>query len=660
MPITSLTSYLNTASFGDTNASTRNQQELALTLDCAARQLADFKGLALMSAGGGAFEVGKLLATTFLSAVPLLSAIPLLTRSFTFVSGVTADTAFTTFLSQIFGEAGENDVPYWQQVLDQGSVRGMGLLGAGQGFAVMQLLTGLASLSGGMLCEEKSGNGPADGAFLHSLLQGLRCHFGSGAFGYWSGGVLGAVEQRISLKTRNMNNVGANLVFAQNKGRSPSTQLAGRQGSPLQNLRKTISETLEKFIPRPLTAIPAGVHFRIVDGGMDAAGGGGGGNPPLSGAERIQAKILTETGIEITPDLAEVLWQKAQGKYMKAEGAKTIPPTAIFEDHKAFGDLIAQELKTRMAILIPEIQTLISVSGLPAWKDLEAVLNKSDQDLLHVAPSFFRQESDVAETKKVIRESLQISVDLSRVAEVYTARAEYSAVQQGFWEVMAFRGTMLGSSRGPEQVSPLLRFLSFIPVVEGYSGLRVTEGVVKEKYSFPKIYSASRLLIFGAQVKKLVEEKTGVQITEATIKALTEHLISGAQHEELPTAPFIDESLQNLKTLAHVVADRVKSMSNLILSFGSSWEEVSGVLRNPETAPYLKDFEIASEVSVELLRMTEALTDQTEFIDGFLNYYPPERRSTLVTLLGILRGYRPDLDFPKFRAALTVKMTPSA
>jgi|GEM_PF-6632238 len=223
MPITSLTSYFNTASFGDQNASTRNQQELALTLDSAARQLADFKGLALMSAGGGAFEVGKLMATTFFSAVPVLSAIPLLTNTFTFVSGITADTAFTTFLSQIFGEAGENDIPFWQQVLDQGSVRGMGLLGAGQGFAVIQLLTGLASVSGGMLCGKEAK--PEQGGMLGSMIQGLRCYFGSGAFGYWSGGAVTAVEQRISLKTRNMNNVGANLVFAQNKGRS--------QGSPL-------------------------------------------------------------------------------------------------------------------------------------------------------------------------------------------------------------------------------------------------------------------------------------------------------------------------------------------------------------------------------------------------------------------------------------------
>ncbi len=231
MPITSLTSYFNTSSFGDTNASTRNQKELSLTLDSAARQLADFKGLALMSAGGGAFEVGKLLATTFFSAVPVLSAIPLLTRSFTFVSGVTADTAFTTFLSQIFGEAGENDIPFWQQVLDQGSVRGMGLLGAGQGFAVMQLLTGLASLSGGVLCEKEAK--PEQGGMLGSMIQGLRCYFGSGTFGYLSGGAVSAVEQRISLRTRNMNNVGANLVFAQNKGRSPSIRLAGRQVSPL-------------------------------------------------------------------------------------------------------------------------------------------------------------------------------------------------------------------------------------------------------------------------------------------------------------------------------------------------------------------------------------------------------------------------------------------
>jgi len=53
-----------------------------------------------------------------------------------------------------------------------------------------------------------------------------------------------------------MNNVGANLVFAQNKGRSPSTQLAGRQGSPLQNFGKTISENVEKLFAK-LTPHPA-------------------------------------------------------------------------------------------------------------------------------------------------------------------------------------------------------------------------------------------------------------------------------------------------------------------------------------------------------------------------------------------------------------------
>ncbi|GEM_PF-5069714 len=319
MPITSLTSYFNTTSFGDQNLFTRNQDELALTLDCAARQLADFKGLALMSAGGGAFEVGRLLATTFFSAVPVLSAIPLLTRSFTFVSGITADMAFTTFLSQIFGEAGENDVPFWQQVLDQGSVRGMSLIGAGQSFAVIQVLTGLASVSGGILCEEdpSRGNPPKADAptFLSSMIQGLRCYFGSGAFGVLSGGLLGAVEQRISLKTKNMNNVGANLacppvvwrVFAQNRGRS--------QGSPLQNSVKNFFPQWEYALPRPIP--PLGPLLSVAS------------DPPegRSSAVKLERLLPEEEGVQRAEGLFRILNEAQEDLSVFLEGSP-----ACFED----------------------------------------------------------------------------------------------------------------------------------------------------------------------------------------------------------------------------------------------------------------------------------------------------------------------------------------
>ncbi|GEM_PF-6115999 len=233
MPITSLTSFFNTSSFGDRNTYTQNQQELALTLDCAAQELSNWKALLSMSAGGGAFELGRLAATTFFTAVPVLSAIPVLTNTFSFVAGAMADTSFTSFISQLLGEGDGEGESFFERVSSQGSVRAMGLVGAGQSFAVLQLLMGLSSVSQGMLCGENPKK--EQGGMLGSIIQGLRCHFGSGMFAGLTGGVVAAVEQRISLRTKNMNNVGANLacppvvwrVFAQNRGRS--------QGSPLQN-----------------------------------------------------------------------------------------------------------------------------------------------------------------------------------------------------------------------------------------------------------------------------------------------------------------------------------------------------------------------------------------------------------------------------------------
>jgi len=140
-----------------------------------------------------------------------------------------ADSSLTGFLNHVLENAGSEET-FLEQITSQSSARAMGVLGMGQGFAVMQLLQGLASVSRGMLCEKNPEN--KRGGFLNSLLLGLQCHFGSGMFTGLSGGIVNSVEQRISLKTRN---VGANLacppvvwrVFAQNKRRS--------QGSPLQN-----------------------------------------------------------------------------------------------------------------------------------------------------------------------------------------------------------------------------------------------------------------------------------------------------------------------------------------------------------------------------------------------------------------------------------------
>ncbi|GEM_PF-6938709 len=242
MSITSLTSYFNTASFGDENIYTQNQTELALTLEAAAHELANWKSLISMSAGGGAFEFGKLAARTLVSAVPVFCSVPFLTQAFTFFSGTLADTGLTGILNQAFGNA-EEEESFWEKMIDQGSVRGIGFLGMGQSFIVIQLMQGLTSvMSRGMLSGE---NQKKQNGILPSMIQGLQCYFGSGMFAGLTRGVVSAVEQRIKLKTNNIN-VGANLVFAQNKGRS--------QGSPLQNLGKTISNPLEKLIRKPLLA----------------------------------------------------------------------------------------------------------------------------------------------------------------------------------------------------------------------------------------------------------------------------------------------------------------------------------------------------------------------------------------------------------------------
>ncbi len=202
MPITSLTSYFNTSSFGDQNSYTRNQEELALTLDSAAHELSNWKGLVAMSSGGAGFELGKLTARVLLGSTPALCAVPFLTNAFTFFAGSVADTGLTGFMNHVLGNAGTEE-NFLDQMTSQGSVRMMGLLGMGQGFAVVQVLQGLASLSRDNF--SRGGSRPAPTSFIHHLILGLQCHFGSGMFAGLTGGVLNSVEQRISLRTKNMN-----------------------------------------------------------------------------------------------------------------------------------------------------------------------------------------------------------------------------------------------------------------------------------------------------------------------------------------------------------------------------------------------------------------------------------------------------------------------
>ncbi|GEM_PF-4641832 len=200
-PITSLTSYFNTTSFGDRNAYTRNQKELALTLDSAAHELGNWKSLLAMSAGGGGFELGKFAATAFFGSAAPLCAIPLLTRAFTFMAGAAADTAFTRTVNSFFGNEGEES--FFEQMRSQGGIRLMGSVGLGQSFFVIQLLQGLAMAGQEVICENPSGKKP--GGFLHHLVMGLQCHFGSGMFSVFTGGVVNAAEERFRIKSRNMN-----------------------------------------------------------------------------------------------------------------------------------------------------------------------------------------------------------------------------------------------------------------------------------------------------------------------------------------------------------------------------------------------------------------------------------------------------------------------
>ncbi|GEM_PF-6055570 len=229
MPITSLTSYYNTTFFGDTNTYTQNQKELALTLDSAAHELGNWRTLVSMSAGGAAFEGGQLAATALFGSFAPLAALPFIAKAFSFAVGAVSDTGLTTLVNQALGNE-EGDESFLEKLNTQGTSRLVGLMALGQSFAVMQVMQGVAGAAREAMGENSDGK--KQGGMLRQIITGLQCYFGSGMFAGFTGGIVNAAEQRISLKTRHVN-VGANpacppvvwRVFAQNKGRS--------QGSPL-------------------------------------------------------------------------------------------------------------------------------------------------------------------------------------------------------------------------------------------------------------------------------------------------------------------------------------------------------------------------------------------------------------------------------------------
>jgi len=357
MPITSLTSYFNTSSFGDTNTYTRNQQELALTLDSAAHELANWKSLIAMSAGGGAFEGGRLLATTFFSSVPVLSAIPLLTKAVTFFAGALADTSLTRLIHQAFGNVGEEE-SFSEQITSQGSVRLLGVLGAGQCFVVIQLLQGLASVSRGMVCGESSQN--QQGSFLHHLLMGLQCHFGSGMFAGLTGGVVAAVEQRMSIRTLNMN-VGA---FTDKSWRAS-----------LRNFGKNFSEDFEKLSaswnPQASTVGSREIGATPEPMRNAATRGGRGAESATERRKRLQSEITgvnTEIGKELIRYRSTILRVR---RLMALPDGGLDPEIINIHDQ-----LQLRETELTRKFLMGEVTVLIPEDKYPLWSSsrFEAVL----------------------------------------------------------------------------------------------------------------------------------------------------------------------------------------------------------------------------------------------------------------------------------------------
>ncbi len=209
--VTSLTSYFNTASFGDQNALTRNQESLALTLDSAAHELGNWKTLISMSAGGVAFEGGQLAATALFGSCAPLVALPFISKAFSFALGAVSDTGITTAVNHALGNGG-GDESFLERLNTQGLARAVGLMAVGQSFAVMQVMQGVAGATREAMCEASSQTKP--GAVLHQIVMGLQCHLGSTMSGVFGGNMVQGVEQRLRIKTQNMRVEVGNLLSA--------------------------------------------------------------------------------------------------------------------------------------------------------------------------------------------------------------------------------------------------------------------------------------------------------------------------------------------------------------------------------------------------------------------------------------------------------------
>ncbi len=261
-PVTSLTSFFRNCSFGDSNQTTRNQQELALILESAAHTLGDIKGYIAMSAGGAAFECGGLLASTFLSSVcPPLSALPLFTQAFIFGVSAFSDTMVTCWAKSVLEDSSGQE-SFWEQTKSQGSVRLMGILARGQCFAVVNILQGMTTV----VCEEKADT--QSGGLLGQMIIGVQCYMGSGAFGYCTLGVMQEIGERFKIQLKNVN-----------------------ERTLYENLRKKVSEGLsglEKIVQQPLAVGPV-FTSRMQDQEPVRAGSGGVAPAPQSARSETMA-----------------------------------------------------------------------------------------------------------------------------------------------------------------------------------------------------------------------------------------------------------------------------------------------------------------------------------------------------------------------------------
>ncbi|GEM_PF-4327502 len=244
--VTSLTSYFNTASFGDQNASTRNQKELSLTLDSAAHELGNWKTLISMSAGGVAFEGGQLAATALFGSCAPLAALPFISKAFSFALGAVSDTGITTAVNHALGNGG-GDESFLERLNTQGLARAVGLMAVGQSFAVMQVMQGVAGATREAMCEASSQTKP--GAVLHQIVMGLQCHLGSTVSGVFGGNMVQGVEQRLRIKTQNMRVEIGNLLSASR--RDWGNRALQALGIHSENLSPALAASNGKLIQTP-------------------------------------------------------------------------------------------------------------------------------------------------------------------------------------------------------------------------------------------------------------------------------------------------------------------------------------------------------------------------------------------------------------------------